>query len=582
MVRIAKLEKAYRENPDTPLFARLADSYLERGSIAEAQRLCEEGCERFPDYPTGFAILSKCYEAQAKLEDARQAMDRALRLDPGSPRGYLRLSQIYEALGISTLALKNMQKALSLDPFNDSLAEQLDELALTVGEDPEGGDEPSPAEEQVSAPTIAAETVPALGEPAEAATEPVPEIDLELAAQSGMQDYPDVVVGLDIGVDLDVSVAAESEQQTLDPFISTAADAVETLHEETPLEVALTSLETESGDAPDSLSSLAPDLLLASDGSEEVADDVIPVDAAAPASDSPVSLEIDTLTLAQAQTAPQSEELADLGAAILGVDATEESDDTTPPDVDTPPPATESESAVGATDVDLIAFTHEEGVAESSDPGQAEDAGDLISLEASLAFEEEAAPTDAVAATVTPVDATAPADATALADATASESVELISFDEEDSAPAPQKSTGAVELISFDDEDWEESDDEADAVTGSTPPDSDTGQNLFEFENHGVVAAAGSRPEGDAGLVDLFQEIEERSGEGGEGDQVPDLRKLEAEGGGVTETLAQIYASQGLIQRAIDTYRQLLERQPDNEQLRQRLEELERGSDERD
>ena len=82
MARNAKLERAYRENPETPLFARLADSYLERGSVSEAQTMCEEGCERFPDYPTGFTILSKCYEAQNKLEDARMAMDRALRLDP--------------------------------------------------------------------------------------------------------------------------------------------------------------------------------------------------------------------------------------------------------------------------------------------------------------------------------------------------------------------------------------------------------------------------------------------------------------------------------------------------------------------
>ena len=183
MVKIAKLEKAYRENPDTPMFAQLADSYLDQGSVAQALKLCEEGCEKFPDYPTGFTVLSRCYEAQDKLEDARQAMDHALRLDPDNPGGYFQLSQLYESLGIGTLALKSLQQAASLDPFNDYLVELVEELAAAVGDASEEAEPATDASDEPSAAEVPATDL--------AASASLGDLDLEVAAQAVMQDYPD-------------------------------------------------------------------------------------------------------------------------------------------------------------------------------------------------------------------------------------------------------------------------------------------------------------------------------------------------------------------------------------------------------
>ncbi len=45
-----------------------------------------------------------------------------------------------------------------------------------------------------------------------------------------------------------------------------------------------------------------------------------------------------------------------------------------------------------------------------------------------------------------------------------------------------------------------------------------------------------------------------------------------------TVTLAQIYTTQGLTQRAIDIYRQILEQDPDNEEIRGKLAVLERDA----
>ena len=89
--RLAKLEKAYRQNPDSPLFARLADLYLKRGKAESALELCLQGCQNFPEYATGFLVLAKCYEESGAVGEARDALDQALRIDPVNPKAYERL-----------------------------------------------------------------------------------------------------------------------------------------------------------------------------------------------------------------------------------------------------------------------------------------------------------------------------------------------------------------------------------------------------------------------------------------------------------------------------------------------------------
>ena len=263
MAKIAELEKAYRENPDTPMFAQLADSYLDKGSVDQALKLCEEGCESFPDYPSGFAVLSRCYEAQDKLEDARQAMDHALRLDPENPGGYFRLSQLYESLGIGTLALKSLQQAASLDPFNDYLAELVEELTAAVGDDPEEGE---PAAEP--------------GDEAPAAEVPLPEPAAsaspgQVAAQAVMQEYPDGAVTVETaGMEKPVPEETSSPFNTSASDTATAAtDAIPSPSEaavETPLEVTLTPVDVEAGtgEGSETMAGLPPDLLQPDAGAE--------------------------------------------------------------------------------------------------------------------------------------------------------------------------------------------------------------------------------------------------------------------------------------------------------------------------
>lgn len=152
---ITKLEKAFRRDPHFPHFARLAELYLKRGRIERALALCQKGCENFPDYATGFIVLSKCYEKQGDLKQAHAAMGQALRLDPENPSGYKHLAHLFEQLGLTPLVLQNLRQAADLDPFDPSLAEQIDRFASQTDQ---AAPEPKPEEVAVRAESKAPDT----------------------------------------------------------------------------------------------------------------------------------------------------------------------------------------------------------------------------------------------------------------------------------------------------------------------------------------------------------------------------------------------------------------------------------------
>jgi tetratricopeptide (TPR) repeat protein len=186
--RTPKLEKVSRRFPQAPLFARLADQYLRQGRLMRAQALCEEGCERFPAYPTGFFVLSRCFEQQKMWEEARSALDRGLRLDPDNPAGYRRLGHIYRQIGNDTLALKCLERSAALDPLSEGLAAELEQMAASAQQlqSPEPAQPPAPVVTDAEPPQQpAAET--------KLAPEPVDNGSVGLSDDADEADEEDVV-----------------------------------------------------------------------------------------------------------------------------------------------------------------------------------------------------------------------------------------------------------------------------------------------------------------------------------------------------------------------------------------------------
>ena len=195
--RAPKLENTFRRYPQAPLFARLADHYLRKGKLMRAQALCEEGSDRFPSYPTGFFVLSRCYERQRMWEEARTALDHGLRLDPDNPAGYRRLAHVYREMGNETLALKCLERAAALDPLSETLGFELEQMLTAVRNGARRGTVASVAE--VPAPTpepTPSVTAMAPEPPPSEPTSPLP-AEPQPTVSEGVQSPPDEVPAVD-------------------------------------------------------------------------------------------------------------------------------------------------------------------------------------------------------------------------------------------------------------------------------------------------------------------------------------------------------------------------------------------------
>jgi tetratricopeptide (TPR) repeat protein len=70
------------ENPQSPLFARLADLYIQKEQTVEAVKLCEEGIQFHPKYYAGYIVLGKAHLVLKEYSKALETFERALTLSP--------------------------------------------------------------------------------------------------------------------------------------------------------------------------------------------------------------------------------------------------------------------------------------------------------------------------------------------------------------------------------------------------------------------------------------------------------------------------------------------------------------------
>ena len=92
------LSQRISDNPQSPLFARLADLYLSKNQSSEALKLCEAGVQAYSSYATGYVVLGKCYLALNENSKAKLAFTQAMHLSPFNQVARKLLSEIVSAV----------------------------------------------------------------------------------------------------------------------------------------------------------------------------------------------------------------------------------------------------------------------------------------------------------------------------------------------------------------------------------------------------------------------------------------------------------------------------------------------------
>jgi pentatricopeptide repeat protein len=122
---INELKKKLEENPDSLVFAPLADAYRKQGILDEAFNTCKKGLEKHPNYTSARVVLGRIYLAQEKIEQALVEFKKVLETDPENLMAHSLLGEIYVSRGDHQAAIEEYQKILTLNPDDDETQDAL-------------------------------------------------------------------------------------------------------------------------------------------------------------------------------------------------------------------------------------------------------------------------------------------------------------------------------------------------------------------------------------------------------------------------------------------------------------------------
>jgi predicted regulator of Ras-like GTPase activity (Roadblock/LC7/MglB family) len=155
--RISKCNKILSENPNSQIFAALAEAYRKKGDIDKAFRVCQSGLKIHPDYGSAHLVMAKINFDKGLYDWAEMEVTKAAEIDGSNHATDLLLSEIYIYKGEFAKATKILNRLHSVDSGNQQvikLMELAKKLPLQSPEKKRGKQPPITAEPITEEPTI--------------------------------------------------------------------------------------------------------------------------------------------------------------------------------------------------------------------------------------------------------------------------------------------------------------------------------------------------------------------------------------------------------------------------------------------
>lgn len=122
------LEGRLKQNPDSIMFARLADLYLSMNRIDEAIQICEQGIKKYPYYVTGHYIMGKCYLKKKQFDQAEKELKRVILFDPNYIAAHRDYGELMAQIGWLSSCEASYERILEIDPINTKAKERWSEV----------------------------------------------------------------------------------------------------------------------------------------------------------------------------------------------------------------------------------------------------------------------------------------------------------------------------------------------------------------------------------------------------------------------------------------------------------------------
>jgi len=119
--RIIKCQKILDTDPNSQIFAALADAYRKKGAIQKALEICKNGLEIHPDYGSAYIVLAKTFIDQGNYEEADRQLHKAIAAGGRTRSVDILQSEILVKLGQKNKAKIILEKLYKSDPLNETV-----------------------------------------------------------------------------------------------------------------------------------------------------------------------------------------------------------------------------------------------------------------------------------------------------------------------------------------------------------------------------------------------------------------------------------------------------------------------------
>jgi len=136
--RIEKCRQILDANPESQIFAALAEAHRKLGDLKSALDTCNDGLRKHPHYGSAYLVLAKIARDQKRYFDAEKAAQKAIELEGRTRSAEILLSDIYLQTGNFRGAESILNRLAKADPGNTSVQRllQLAQKAIRAAELP--------------------------------------------------------------------------------------------------------------------------------------------------------------------------------------------------------------------------------------------------------------------------------------------------------------------------------------------------------------------------------------------------------------------------------------------------------------
>ncbi|MFH2037190.1 MAG: hypothetical protein ABIJ45_12370 [Candidatus Zixiibacteriota bacterium] len=124
--RINKCNKILGENPNSQIFAALAEAYRKKGDLDKAFRVCQTGLKIHPEYGSAHLVMAKINLDKGLYDWAQMEIDKVIELDGNSHATDLIAAEIFIYKGEFAKATSLLNKLHVADSMNQNVIKLLE------------------------------------------------------------------------------------------------------------------------------------------------------------------------------------------------------------------------------------------------------------------------------------------------------------------------------------------------------------------------------------------------------------------------------------------------------------------------